>query len=79
MSYYSDYIAALFKPDIPEGWEKTQKGYRKGKVEIRLQKDKPEKGWNAAVFRNGKIVSCWYSCMERAGIMIKVRELVSKV
>lgn len=79
MSYYKEYLTALFKPDIPEGWEKTEKGYRKGKVEVRLQKGRPEKGWNSAVFRGGKIEGCWYSCQEKPGIMVKVRELINSL
>ena len=79
MSYYKEYIAGLLGSGIPKGWEKTEKGYRKEKVEVRVQKGKPERGWNAAVFRSGRIEGCWYSCPEKDGISVKVRELISRL
>ncbi len=79
MSYYTEYLASLFKKELPEGWVKTEKGYRKGEIEILLQEDEPEEGWNTAVFRNGKIEGCWYSCQERAGIMVKAMELINSL
>lgn len=78
MSYYKEYLTSILGKDIPEGWKRTNRGYKQGEVEVMVQKGKPEEGWNTAVFRGEKIVGCWYSCREKQGIMVKARELLRK-